>query len=449
MSGKNFINPAVVFFIIFNLTFFFSLKSFGGEKLKEVKVLYTENNFVDQGEKPDGWKTEIKLTALTPKFFIDKSVSHSGMGSLAIYGNNNHAEYGCWTHIIRGIEEGKWYRFEVYYKSQNVDYEDYKVVPRIDWLNVKDSRAGQPDYVADCIQGSEWKKLSTVVEAPAGAKSAKIELYLGWSPEGTVWWDDVKLVEVEAPKPRKVRIATVKFRPGGNKTGARNVEDFCELLEKIGKRGADIVCLPEGITIVGTGLKYAEAAEPVPGPTSKRLGEEAKKYGMYIVAGIYELENSVVYNTAILIDRQGKLAGRYRKVYIPREEIEGGITPGKELPVFDTDFGRIGILICWDCRYPNAAHILAMKGAEIVFMPIWGGSMQMVASIPIANSLFLVTSFYSDNSYIFDPNSNIIAQATPEKPIVITEIDLSSRYVNSWLGEMKKRFKKEWRDDLK
>jgi len=432
-------------FIFLFLIFVLNLNAFSVEQPKVVKILYSENNFIEA----EGWQTEFKLPANVPKFFVDKSVSHSGKGSLAIYGNNNEAEYGCWKYLVNGIEEGKWYRFEVYYKTSKVEFENYRVVPRIDWLNSKNKRAGQPDYVADCTEEGNWKKMTTVVEAPEGAQSAKLELYLGWSPEGTVWWDDVKFEEVTAPEPRRVRIATVKFRPVGNKTGEQNVEDFCELLEEIGKRGADIVCLPEGITVVGTGKTYSEVAEPVPGITSKRLGQMARKYNMYIIAGIYELENSAVYNTAILIDRKGEYIGKYRKVYIPREEIEGGITPGKELPVFETDFGKIGILICWDWRFPNAAHILAMKGAEIIFMPIWGGNITMVQSIPMANSLFLVTSFYSDNSYIFDPNSNVIAQATPENPFVIAEINLSKRYINAWLGEMKKRFKKEWRYDLK
>jgi predicted amidohydrolase len=88
------------------------------------------------------------------------------------------------------------------------------------------------------------------------------------------------------------------------------------------------VCLPEAITLVGTPLDYIAASEPVPGPTTKYLGDLARKFKMYIVAGILEREGDVVYNTAILMDRDGKLAGKYRKLSLPREEIEGGVTPG-------------------------------------------------------------------------------------------------------------------------
>ena len=103
----------------------------------------------------------------------------------------------------------------------------------------------------------------------------------------------------------------------------------------------------------------------------------AKKYNLYIVAGIYEKDGDTVYNTAVLISRTGEYAGKYRKVCLPREEIQGGITPGKSLPVFDTDFGRIGLMICWDVFFPEPARTLAHKGAEVIFLPIWGGNLTL------------------------------------------------------------------------
>ena len=140
---------------------------------------------------------------------------------------------------------------------------------------------------------------------------------------------------------------------------------------------ADIICLPEGATLAGTGLNYISASESIPGPSTKFLGELAIKYNMYIVAGILEREYEVVYNTAILIGRNGELIGKYRKVSLPREEIEGGITPGDSLPVFDADFGCIGIMICWDVTFPEVARTLAMQGADVIFLPIWGGDITL------------------------------------------------------------------------
>ena len=94
----------------------------------------------------------------------------------------------------------------------------------------------------------------------------------------------------------------------------------------------DVVCLPEGTTVCGTRLSYADVAEPVPGPSSQYLGRLAREHRLYVVAGIYERDGTAVYNTSVLIGRDGKLVGKYRKVCLPREEIDGGITPGTDYP---------------------------------------------------------------------------------------------------------------------
>ncbi|MBL8235399.1 MAG: carbon-nitrogen hydrolase family protein, partial [Bryobacterales bacterium] len=109
------------------------------------------------------------------------------------------------------------------------------------------------------------------------------------------------------------------------------------------------------------------------GPTTESLGKVAKQRKAYIVAGIYEREGGAIYNTAVLIDRAGEVAGKYRKVYLPREEVEGGLTPGAHFPVFSTDFGKLGLMICYDVFFSDPARHLTNQGAEIIAMPIWGG----------------------------------------------------------------------------
>ena len=76
-----------------------------------------------------------------------------------------------------------------------------------------------------------------------------------------------------------------------------------------------------------------------------------------------------IYNTAILLDRSGKVAGKYRKIHLPREEWKDGITPGDSYPVFQADFGTIAIQICYDWFFPEPTAIFALQGAEIVFAP--------------------------------------------------------------------------------
>ena len=155
-----------------------------------------------------------------------------------------------------------------------------------------------------------------------------------------------------------------------------------------------MILLPEGITVVGTGKSFADVAETVPGPTTQRLGELARKHNSYIVAGLYEREGPAIYNTAVLIDREGNVAGKYRKVQLPYEEIEGGLTPGNDYPVFQTDFGTVGLMICYDSQFAEPAQALAGRGAEIIFMPIWGGIETLARARAIENKVFLVSSGY-------------------------------------------------------
>jgi len=91
------------------------------------------------------------------------------------------------------------------------------------------------------------------------------------------------------------------------------------------------------------------------------------------VAGLYERAGARIYNTAVLIGRDGSLAGRYRKMSLPDEEIEGGITPGSETPVFDTDFGRVGLMICWDSSYPEVARALATRTRLLLLDEVMAG----------------------------------------------------------------------------
>ena len=124
-----------------------------------------------------------------------------------------------------------------------------------------------------------------------------------------------------------------------------------------------------------------------------------------------------MYNTAVLIDREGRLVGRYRKVYLPREEIEGGLTAGSDFPVFKTDFGMLALMICWDVQYTDVARELALQGAEIIAMPIAGGNQTLGKARAIENHVYLVSSGYGYPTEIVDPNGEVLARAAAEPGI--------------------------------
>lgn len=161
---------------------------------------------------------------------------------------------------------------------------------------------------------------------------------------------------------RQVRVAAIAIGFGGQREAKLKLA--LEHLETAGQNGVDIACLPE--EFAGT------IAEPVPGPTTEAVAEVARKHRMYVICPLREQDGQEQYNTAVLLDRAGQVVGRYRKVFVFWGE---GLVPSREgVKVFDTDFGRISILTCFDLNYAELWHQAELQGAEIVFWPsAYGG----------------------------------------------------------------------------
>jgi predicted amidohydrolase len=119
-----------------------------------------------------------------------------------------------------------------------------------------------------------------------------------------------------------------------------------------------------------------------------------------------------------------------------------------DYPVFDTDFGRIGIMICWDVQYPDPARALALRGAEVILMPIWDGDRLLAKARAIENHLFLVSSGYGFPAQVLDPLGAELASSEKNGTIVTVTVDLNRRYADEWLGELRGRFFREVRGDL-
>lgn len=163
---------------------------------------------------------------------------------------------------------------------------------------------------------------------------------------------------------RCVKVATIAI----DRTGNRNKEQHdkklrlaLEHLETAGQRGVDIACLPK--EFAGT------TPETVPGPTTRAVAELAKKYHMYVICPLCEqADDGRQYNTTVLLNRDGEVQGRYREVFIWWSE---GLSPGRDgVPVFDTDFGRIALLACFETNFDEVWQQAERKGAEVVF---WAG----------------------------------------------------------------------------
>ena len=399
---------------------------------------------------PIRWTTWAARPEIAPRTFVahDSSRNRGDAGSLAVAAEGNPAAYGGWEGLVADIQPEKWYRFTACYQAEGLTDESLQIVARLDWSEASGKRAGRPDYAYTVTDEGGWKRVRLEAPAPAEAAAVKIQLFLSHSANGRVWWDDVSLSPIETPSARLVRVASVNLQP--RKTGSREISvgRFLDVVESRVPEEADIILLPEGITVVGTGKSYSEVAEPIPGPTTQALAEAARAKKAYLAAGIYERDGQTIYNTAVLLDRQGEVVGKYRKVYLPREEIEGGLTPGDAYPVFTTDFGKVGLMICWDIQYADPARALALAGAELLLTPIWGGNEALGKARAIENHVFVATSGYNYPTLVMDPDGEILAQAEDEGTVALTTIDLNKRYVDPWLGHMRGRFMNELRLDV-
>ncbi len=394
------------------------------------------------------WRLDSARPEIAPRGFVARAPNRGGPGALALSGAADAVVAGGWERRVSGVAAGRWYRLIAYYRTEGVAHESWQVLARLDWLGADERRVGQPDYARRGEDAAGWRRLTLEAPAPDGALAVKVQLQLRNSG-GAVYWDDLRLDEIPSPAARPVTIAAVRLRPEGSPSSGESVSRFVTLASSRVPAGVDVILFPEGMTLVGTKLSYAAAAEPVPGPTTAALAALARSRRAWVAGGLYEREGKAVYNTAVLLDRGGRLAGRYRKVYLPREEVEGGLAPGSAYPAFTTDFGTVGLMICWDVQYPEAARALALAGAELLLVPIWGGNEALGKARAIENRVFLASSGYDYPTQVIDPDGRVLARAEGDGTVALTTVDLSRRYVDPWLGQMRDRLHKELRSEVR
>ena len=275
---------------------------------------------------------------------------------------------------------------------------------------------------------------------------------------------------------------------------AVNMRKAVEGVREAARRGAQIVCLQELFRsqyfCQVEDHRFFELAEPVPGPSTETLATLARELGVVIIASLFEKRAEGLYhNTAAIIDADGRYLGKYRKMHIPDDPQyyeKFYFTPGDlGFHSWDTRFGRIGVLVCWDQWYPEAARLTAMSGAQILFYPTaigWlppekaeHGAQQQAAwetiqrSHAIANGVYVAVvnrvgyegkpekglEFWG-NSFVADPFGRILSEASSDKEeILVVEcdpaqseetrrnwpflrdrrIDAYQPILNRWLGE--------------
>jgi predicted amidohydrolase len=222
----------------------------------------------------------------------------------------------------------------------------------------------------------------------------------------------------------------------------RNLDACFACLEEAAAAGAELLVLPE-MAIPGYMFDSAEEALPyaeeIPGPSTEAFERECRRLGMHAVCGLLERDGDTLYNAAILVGPDG-LIGSYRKTHLPFLGVDRFVVPGDELNVYDTPLGRIGVIICYDLRFPEVTRTLALKGADIVCLPT---NFPMAAKVQTElitvaraaeNRIYLLaanrvgkerTGEFCGWSQIVDPYGTRLAEAgETEEALLVAEVDV-------------------------
>lgn len=232
----------------------------------------------------------------------------------------------------------------------------------------------------------------------------------------------------------------------------KNIHIAVQLIKKSSVKGADIVILPEMFCCPYNTSKFREYGEAEGGMIHRALSNAAAANGIYLVGGtVPELDGNSVYNTSYVFDRNGVQIAKHRKMHLFDINIEGGqyfkesdvLSPGNKVTVFDTEFCKIGLAVCYDIRFPELSRLMALEGAEVIIIP---GAFNMTTGPAHWETLFKAraldnqvyaigaapardyeSSYISyGNSIVVSPWGNVLAKMDENEGCLIQEINLES-----------------------
>ena len=234
----------------------------------------------------------------------------------------------------------------------------------------------------------------------------------------------------------RARVVTVCLAHRGYSTVEENRRYALKLIDLAFRFKPDIICLPEAFTTFSvTGKSKQELAEPVPGPTTEAVGKKAREGNCYVICPIITKRDGRLWNSAIVVGRDGDIVGVYDKVHPVTSshdytEFERGVVPGRDYPVFDLDFGKVGVQICFDICFPEGWSELGRRRAKMVFWPsAYNGGFPLQAYAYV-NGYYVVSSVRSDKSRIINPCGRVVAETDRLTNIAYYDVNLDYAIVH-------------------
>ena len=376
----------------------------------------------------DSWYQWTPMPSLSPLFSVEKK---SKKNCLSLSGNGNHHVFGAWCQYVE-IQAGGTYQLEVRFQCQNISDLSLHITPHIVWRReetVEDNCSEDTVYDFRSFEkGTRLVVAKNTFTAPNDCDGAEIRLLMRYAKQGQVWFDNVSLMVSDPLPSRMVTVGAMRYRPYHPASQSDHIRLYAEKVDQLAH--CDIILLPEFANTASApqkrGQSLWELAEKIPGPFCKMLSHKASTHNSYICSGLLEQDGDYIFNSAILYNHQGELIGKQRKVHPYWPEGPQGISPGDQFDVFTTDFGVVGIMICYDSWWPESARVLGLKGAELILFPNAGYEEKILPARAIDNNVFLVASTLNSPATIINSVGETLANSSVNNVLSAT-IDLNNR----------------------
>jgi len=317
------------------------------------------------GELPDGWTVAAPNPALRPK--VQLVAGEGDARLLVVEGNGRKECFGVVKHSV-SLAAGKTYRLRVRFRFEGFDDVNRHLVHGV-------FAGGFNNGIFEYRKEGPWVAGENRFAGPAAAAAGELRLTFRYSPRGRVWWSGVSLQECEPIRPRPVKIAVC--------SGGGDRKRWEKFLDTAGQKRCDVALMGE----------FFEGGVHAPdGPTMQFMAAKARQWKMYVSGTLRLKRGDLIYNSAPLVDRGGKLVGMYDKVMLYDPELDDGTSPGDRVPLFQADFGKVGIMTCYDSWHPSVAKLLALKGAEVILFPSAGYYVQLMHARAADNGVVIAAS---------------------------------------------------------